>query len=279
MTRLPREAMGRVFWKMSGSGNDFVVFDARVVAAGALAEPGAVQALCARRTGVGADGVVFLEAWGGGDFLMRYYNADGSRASMCGNAALCISRLAVDLGAAKKDGFRFSTDAGVLTGRLRDGLPEVDLGPVQDLREDAGLDLATGEMRAGYAVAGVPHAVVLCEDADAVPLDERGSAVRWHPAFASGANANFVSRTADGWRMRTFERGVEGETLACGTGAVASAAVLAAWDRRGDGMTRIITSSGLPLEVRLVRSGSELRPSLRGGAAIVFQGTLGEVES
>ena len=278
MTKLPPDALGRPFWKMSGSGNDFVVFDARRTGAGPLAEPEVIAALCARRTGVGADGVVFLEPWAPGDFLMRYYNADGSRASMCGNAALCISRLAVELGAADASGFRFSTDAGILTGRIRDGLPEVDLGPVRDIREDAGLELTGGETRAGYAVAGVPHAVVLCRDADAVAIDERGAAVRWHPGFPDGANANFVSPAAEGWRMRTFERGVEGETLACGTGAVATAAVLALWEGRDSGVTRILTSSGLPLEVRLARDGDDWRPSLRGNAAIVFEGTLREVD-
>lgn len=268
---------GRPFWKMSGSGNDFVVFDARTVAPGTLADEAAIRSLCARRTGVGADGVVFLERWEGGDFRMRYYNADGSRASLCGNAALCISRLAVELHAAPASGFRFATDAGVLSGRIRDGLPEVDLGPVRDLQPAIDLELGDGETRAGFAIAGVPHAVVLCADADAVALAERGSAVRWHSGFPEGANANFVSRAADGWRMRTFERGVEGETLACGTGAVATAAVLAAWEGQGAGVTRILTSSGLPLDVTLVRDGEVWRPSLRGSAAIVFRGELGEV--
>ena len=271
-----REAR-RAFWKMSGSGNDFVIFDARTDAAGALAEAPAIQSICARRTGVGADGVVFLESWDAGDFRMRYYNADGSSASLCGNAALCIARLSVELGAARPGGFRFATDAGILTGRIRDGLPEVDLGPVRDLQPEVNLELVPGESRAGYAVAGVPHAVVLCADADAVALEDRGASVRWHPGFPEGANANFVSRASDGWRMRTFERGVEGETLACGTGAVATAAVLAAWEGRGSEVTRILTSSGLPLEVRFTRDGDALKPSLRGNAAIVFVGELGEI--
>lgn len=268
---------GRHFWKMSGSGNDFVVFDARTEPPGSLAEPAAIQALCARRTGVGADGVVFLEPWDGGDFRMRYYNADGSRASLCGNAALCISRLATELGAASDAGFTFVTDAGVLTGRIREGRPEVDLGPVQGVEPDVDLELGPGEKRAGFAVAGVPHAVILCADADAIDLADRGRSVRWHPGFTEGANANFVSRAGAAWRMRTFERGVEGETLACGTGAVATAAVLAAWGDRTPGGTRLLTSSGEELEVRLTEAGGIWRPSLRGGATIVFEGVVGEV--
>jgi diaminopimelate epimerase len=120
---------GRRFWKMSGSGNDFVFFDARSESAGRLADPAVIQQLCARRTGIGADGVVFLEPWHGGDFRMRYFNSDGSLASMCGNAALCSSRLAVELGAAQPAGFTFQSDSGILSGRIREGLPEIDLAP------------------------------------------------------------------------------------------------------------------------------------------------------
>ena len=270
-------AAGRRFWKMSGSGNDFVVFDARSEPPGHLGNADRIQALCARRTGIGADGAVFLEAWADGDFRMRYYNADGSRASLCGNAALCISRLAVELGAASPAGFRFLTDAGVLTGRIREGRPEVDLGPVTSIQPDLALALGLGEERAGFAVAGVPHAVILCADADRVDIDERGGAVRWHPGFPDGANANFVSRAGKAWRMRTFERGVEGETLACGTGAVAAAALIAAWEGGGGEATRLVTSSGQELEVRLREVGGVWQPSLRGSAAIVFEGVLGEV--
>ncbi len=260
---------------MSGSGNDFVFFDARIDPPGALEEPAMIQRICARRTGVGADGVVFLERDPESAFRMRYYNADGSKASLCGNAALCSSRLAVELGAAQPDGFRFATDAGIMTGRLQGGVPEIDLGPIRDLQLDAGVVLAAGESRVGFAMAGVPHAVVLCSDAEAVPVQLRGRAIRADRRFAEGANVNFVSPTEGGWRMRTYERGVEGETLACGTGAVATAAVLSAWSGSEGGVTRILTSSGLPLDVRLERDGAEWRPSLRGGAEIVFRGTLG----
>lgn len=267
---------GREFWKMSGSGNDFVFFDARETEPGALAEPAGVQQLCARRTGIGADGVVFLEPWTDGDFRMRYYNADGSRASLCGNAALCISHLAVELGAARPEGFRFATDAGVLTGRIREGLPEVDLGAVTEVRVEVPIALEPGESQIGFAVAGVPHAVILCEDVERIDLEARAPRVRWSAEFADGANVNFLSRATGGWRMRTFERGVEGETLACGTGAVASAAVLAAWGLNPSEEVRVRTSSGLPLDVRLVGEVGRWHPSLRGNAKIVFRGRLGE---
>jgi diaminopimelate epimerase len=277
MARLPtrtRPPASREFWKMSGSGNDFVFFDAREIPAGRLADPEIIQGLCARRTGIGADGVVLLQDFDWGDFRMRYFNADGSPASLCGNAALCSARLAVDLGASDPENIRFASDAGVITGRIRDGLPEVDLAPVEEVATDVDLELAAGETRIGYALAGVPHAVVLCANADAVALDTRGRALRRHTAFRDGANVDFVSPAASGWRMRTYERGVEAETLACGTGAVATAALLAAWGRTEEGDTKIVTSSGLPLTVRLVRDRGRWRPSLRGSAVVTFRGSV-----
>jgi diaminopimelate epimerase len=259
---------------MSGSGNDFVFFDVREVPVGRLGEPEVIRDLCARRTGIGADGVVLLQEFEWGDFRMRYFNADGSTASMCGNAALCSARLAVDLGAADAEGFRFGSDAGVITGRIRDGLPEIDLAPVEEVSTDVDLELAAGESRIGFARAGVPHAVVLCANADEVPLETRGPTLRGHAAFHDGANVDFVSPAGSAWRMRTFERGVEAETLACGTGAVATAALLAAWGRTDEGDTRIVTSSGLPLNVRLVRDRGRWRPSLRGSAVVTFRGVV-----
>jgi diaminopimelate epimerase len=266
--------MSREFWKMSGSGNDFVVFDVRDVPAGRLSDPGVIQGLCARRTGIGADGIVLLDNFDEGDFRIEYFNADGSRASLCGNASLCSASLAVELGAADPEGFRFATDAGVLTGRIRDGLPEIDLGAVEDLRTDAGVELSAGEKKIGFAIAGVPHAVVLCADADAVPLEARGRSLRGDAAFREGANVDFVSRAGSDWRMRTYERGVEGETMACGTGAVASATLLAAWGQTSEPRTRILTSSGLPLDVRLTRDGGRWRPSLSGSATVTFRGVV-----
>ena len=122
--------MGRRFYKMSGSGNDFVFLDARHEPAGELESTEAIRAICARGTGVGADGLVVLEKGAGGDdgdVRLRYYNTDGSHAAMCGNATLCTANLAVRLGAVQPGGFTIGTDAGVVQARIRDGLPEFDL--------------------------------------------------------------------------------------------------------------------------------------------------------
>ncbi len=232
--------------------------------------------MCARGTGIGADGVVFVEKapTGDADLLMKYFNSDGSRAAMCGNAALCVTRLAAELGAGAAAGMRMQTDDGVLTARYVGGLPEVDLRPVLEVKPDAGIELASGEHRIGFALAGVPHLVVLCDDATVVDVASRGRALRRHASLPGGANVNFVSRRRLGWLMRTFERGVEGETLACGTGAIATAVLLTAWGESIRPETELETRSGRKLTVTLDRSGGDWKPTLRGEGRLVFQGTL-----
>jgi diaminopimelate epimerase len=263
---------------MYGSGNDFIFFDARSEAAGELASPGRIAQLCARGTGIGADGVVFVEPSPRADFAIRYFNADGSLASLCGHASLCSTRLAVRLGAAEGGGMRFETGAGVLRGRIKDDLPEIDLAPVETVFADAAaLEPGPGEHRIGFAIAGVPHVVLACDDVAAVDVQGRGPALRWHPSLPEGANVNWVSRQAGGWAIRTFERGVEGETLACGTGAVAAAVLLAEWGLAPRSGVALETASGRQLEVSITEEAGLRRPSLRGEGRIVFEGRLAEV--
>jgi diaminopimelate epimerase len=277
---------GRTFYKMSGSGNDFVFFDARDEPPGDLASTRTIERLCSRALGIGADGVVFLLATERSTddpsnlppaFRMRYFNSDGSLASLCGNAALCSTRLAVELGIAPARGFEFDTDAGRVSARLRDGVPEIDLQPLAEVHSAASIPVGPGETRIGYAVAGVPHLVVEVSDVATVDLAVRGAVLRNDATLPDGANVNFVSAAGgSAWHMRTFERGVEGETLACGTGAVACAAVLREWGAGGS-ETRIMTRSGRPLDVRLADTTGG-RPALRGEGRIVFAGRLGELD-
>ena len=214
---------GRSFYKMSGSGNDFIMVNAMAEPAGELAAAPLVQALCARGTGVGADGIVFLEPSSAADFRMVYLNSDGSRADLCGNASLCSARLASELGIVSAAEFRIQTDAGILAARLRGGAPEVDLQTVSEVRTALPFRLESGERWIGFALAGVPHLGVRCDDVEGVDVLTRGRPLRFDPSLAQGANVNFLSPDGcGGWRIRTYERGVEGETLACGTGAVAS---------------------------------------------------------
>jgi diaminopimelate epimerase len=270
----PQSAQQR-FFKMSGSGNDFVVFAGLDEATRELENPAAIRSLSARGTGVGADGVVFIEKAPKGDVRMRYYNSDGSEAALCGNASLCSTRLAVELGLAQGGGFVLHTAAGALKARMRDGLPEVDLEPVTEVMPDAShLGPHKNESRLGYARVGVPHVVVEVDDIEAADVTGRGPVLRSHPALSDGANVNFVARRRDGsFAYRTFERGVEAETLACGTGAVATAILLSIWGESAH-ETTLWTRSGLPLVVTLTRRGPAWIPSLRGEGRIVFEGSL-----
>ena len=277
---------GRSFVKMSGSGNDFVFFDVRREPAGELGTPDRIRAICARGTGVGADGAVFLEPPHdpSSDARIRYVNADGSPAGLCGNASLCSVRyLSEDLGGRRA--LAIETEAGLITGRLREGVPEIDLAPAGSVTPDMTMDLplGPGERALGFALVGVPHVVVLVDDVETVDLPGRGAQLRRHPALGrSGANVNFVAPSNRGWAMRTFERGVEGETLACGTGAVASANLVAAWhptESTAAAGIALTTRSGSVLRVRLVggEPGLAPNPSLSGEGRIVFRGVLESV--
>lgn len=268
---------GRTFYKMSGSGNDFVFIDAREQPAGALAEVEVIRAVCSRGTGVGADGIVFLLPPESAAIRMSYLNSDGSLAALCGNATLCTARLAVELGAASMREISIETDSGRVQARFQDGQPEIDLQAAEELTECFEEPCRAGERRIGFALVGVPHVVVLCDDLDAVDVQVRGRELRRHRALRQGANVNFVARTGDrGWVIRTYERGVEAETLACGTGAVATATMLHAWGQTGTSIS-LQTRSGRSLRVRLTDANGTLQPSLSGEARIVFTGKLGEL--
>lgn len=268
---------GRRFYKLTGSGNDFIFVDSRSEPPGPLDDPRVVGELCARGTGIGADGIVFVEppTRGGERFSIRYLNRDGSLALLCGNASLCSVRLAAELEiVGKGEDFEFGTGAGRVRGRLGPDGPEIDLNPIENIRRDMALARHPDEDRLGFAIVGVPHVVIQCRDVEAVKVEERGRPIRFDPMLEAGANVNFVSRLGDAWAMRTYERGVEAETLACGTGAVASAALLAAWGE-ARGQIEIRTRSGLPLRVRFREEiDGTTTPSLAGEGRIVFRGEI-----
>ncbi|MGH7673673.1 MAG: diaminopimelate epimerase [Gemmatimonadales bacterium] len=265
---------------MTGSGNDFVMVDARLSAREEWSAAD-IRAACARGTGVGADGVVFVGPGStAGSARMTYFNSDGSHAAMCGNAALCATRLAARLGLAPAAGMRLETDAGVIESRCYtdDHRAELRLAAAEPPRAVQGLSTAHGERRAVLGVVGVPHLVVLVDDVDTVDLERRGRALRADRALGPpGANVNFISPgpRASQWRMRTYERGVEAETLACGTGAVTAAMALDGWGL-GHLPTTVITRSGQRLEVSGRRTNGGLYDELwlSGEARLVFRGVL-----
>ncbi len=270
--------IGLPVYKMTGSGNDFVMVDARV-STPADWTPQEMQAVCARGTGIGADGVVFVGPGShAGAARMIYYNADGSHAAMCGNAALCSTTLAAHLGVGTPDGMDLETDAGTYQSRaVEAGRAELHLAPIEDPSAVPGLELAAGEQKAVLTRVGVPHLIVLVGDVDQVPLMERGRALRFAPALApDGANINFISKDEAGvWRMRTYERGIEGETLACGTGAVGAGCAIQEW-----GLTRlpvdIQTRSGRMIGVRATKAQNGRYDDvwLIGEGRMVFRGVI-----
>ena len=214
------------FLKMHGAANDFVVIDHRRRFLPDDLGP-LVSRLCDRRRGVGADGVLLLESDPELDFAMRYYNSDGQAADYCGNGARCLARLALDLGLGDGGRVRFRTAVGVQqAGATEDGRRiALEFGRVDSGGEPCAVVAAGREFRGRWITAGVPHFVTPVERVEWVPVAEWGSALRHHERFgAAGANVDFVAPLPSGRvAMRTYERGVEAETLACGSGAIASA--------------------------------------------------------
>lgn len=270
---------GRRFYKVSGSGNDFVVLDAIAEPLASLPAESLVRRVCERHMGVGADGLVVLSPSEGTAARMIYYNRDGSRGEMCGNAGLCVASLVSELGYAEGERFQLDTDSGTLQAAIVDGLPEVQLPAAHDVAPSAPDNLAPGEMAIGSARVGVPHLIVLCADGREPDVHARGSALRNNPDRAEGTNVNFLMRgmSDDVWAIRTFERGVEGETLACGTGAGAAAVLLRAWRATDANAVSFTTRSGKTLSVSFDSNGSDGTISLRGEGRVVYEGRLRSV--
>ncbi|MBN2727783.1 MAG: diaminopimelate epimerase [Bacteroidales bacterium] len=207
--------------KYHGAGNDFLIVDQLVGAP--FLEQDIIARLCHRRFGIGADGLISMSNEGGTDFTMEYYNSDGNLAEMCGNGARCAVAWAAHESWIQGNA-RFLAGDGLHIGEVLDSdgqnmLIRVSLtiGVEPELLEDGTY----------FANTGVPHNIRLIDDVNLVNIEEQGQMLRNSEMFApDGANINFVSPAKDGYDIRTYERGVEGETLACGTGVAASALVL-----------------------------------------------------
>nr|WP_326216666.1 diaminopimelate epimerase [uncultured Oscillibacter sp.] len=222
------------FWKMNGAGNDFVVLNNLEEHLPVDALPGIARTLCERRMSIGADGLMVVDApTQGGDYKMLFFNSDGSVGEMCGNGARCICRYGYENGLA---GARqtVETTAGIVTGqRMDQRLYRIRLNDPTTVKLDCpvvvdGVQYACSYVELGNP--GIPHAVVPYHDlknADENELRELGRAIRWYSAFPKGANVNFYEITGeDRIFERTFERGVEDFTYACGTGTGSLVTVL-----------------------------------------------------
>ena len=265
------------FSKMTGAGNDFVLVDNRALSL--VLSRQRIAELCDRHFGVGADGLLAVEpGTAGADFRMRYYNSDGGEAEMCGNGARCFAQYLRHLGAVQGSRATFDTPAGRITALYDGGGSEVavNLTAPRDLRLREAVPTSQGTLEISSVNTGVPHAVVFVPDVEKIDLPKLGSELRYHVAFApKGTNVNFVQVTGpDSIRVRTYERGVEGETLACGTGVAASAIL----SHLVQGVTRPLK---VKVEGRAVLTvsfdGSAEAPSnviLKGPATLVFNGEI-----
>jgi diaminopimelate epimerase len=265
---------GLPFTKISGSGNDFVLFDNRDRFLDGDLRAFA-QKVCHRRLGVGADGILLLEKSLEHDFSMRYFNADGGEAEMCGNGARCIAYFACRIGASKER-MSFLAKDGLHTAEVRGRGVKVSLKDPAQIQ--LGIDLELGEkvLSVHFVNTGVPHAVVLTTDIENAEVVTVGREIRYHPKFApAGTNADFAQVTGPrALRMRTYERGVEDETLACGTGAAASA-ILAHLLKKVEPPVSVKTQSGEILTIHFEsEKGGVSNVFLEGEVTPAFEGQL-----
>jgi diaminopimelate epimerase len=230
------------FYKMSGSGNDFIVIDNRRPILPALEPSLFVARVCRRGMALGADGLILVESSETVDFQWRFFNSDGSVAEMCGNGARCAARFAFLTGIAAEK-MAFETLAGIIRAEVRGDQVRVQMSDPRDLILDQAIADEPQWSTCGRVNTGVPHAVFEVADVGQVDVTAVGRRIRWLPCFApAGTNVNFIAPLATGrWAIRTYERGVEDETLACGTGNVAAALLLAG---------RYATPSPLTFETR-----------------------------
>jgi diaminopimelate epimerase len=262
------------FIKMNGAGNDFVMLDNR--AGHIQLDRQQISRICDRHRGVGADGILLLEkASNGADFRMRYYNRDGGEAEMCGNGARCFARFANQVAGAQGK-ISFETPAGVIGAELHGDLVTLEMSDPKDLRLNVALPVGSQKKTLHFINSGVPHVVIPVSRIDDVDVRGEGAAIRRHEMFApAGANVNFLEKRGSAKiAIRTYERGVEDETLACGTGVVASALIFAA-TQKADGPIGILVRGGSELTVGFRREGDNFREvTLTGPAEFVFEGTI-----
>lgn len=261
------------FTKMNGAGNDFVMLDNRD--GSRSLDKTQISHLCDRHRGIGADGLLAVE--GTPEMLrMRYYNADGGEADMCGNGARCFARFAADLLGLTQGVLSFSTQAGIISAELLGKQVRLNMSDPHSIQLAHALQLLGQDREVHSINTGVPHAVVFVDQLESKPVVEEGRALRCHQRFApAGTNANFVEIIAPGsLAIRTYERGVEDETLACGTGVVASALI-----------HHLITRVPSPVQIRVrgeetlevgfqVQNGHFSKVTLTGTADFVFDGSI-----
>ncbi len=255
------------FYKYQGTGNDFVMIDNRAKRYLTRADVEKIERLCDRKFGIGADGLILLENHADYDFEMIYFNADGRESSMCGNGGRCIVAFANFLGAIQKD-TRFIAIDGVHDACIEDGNVELKMS-----------DVASVEIGEDYFLlnTGSPHYVIFVEDIDDINVFELGRTIRYSNRFrVEGVNVNFVEIVENGIKVATYERGVEDETLSCGTGVTAAAIAYYLKFPNANNQKVAIESKGGALSVKFEAKENNQFENiwLCGNAQQVFQGKI-----
>jgi len=263
------------FVKMSGTGNDFIIIDHRRPLIGREAMAEFASLVCRRKFSAGADGLILIEDSDQADFKWLFFNADGSIAEMCGNGARCAARFAYMHGIAPAR-MRFETLAGIIEASVSDINVSVKMTDPKDVQLHREITVDDEPLLLHSVDTGVPHAVVFVDNIMEMDVCALGSRIRHHEAFMpAGTNVNFVQEQDGAFRVRTYERGVEDETLACGTGATACALVAALLDQAASPV-EIITSGGDRLTILFhIKDGvSADNVFLKGPAHVVYKGEL-----
>lgn len=262
------------FWKMHGAGNDFVLIDDRKLTF-PVKDRGWLESIGSRRTGVGCEGIILVQPSTKAHFTMRFFNPDGSEVDMCGNGARCVARLAHDIGVAPA-AMTFETGAGIIAAEMVGNQVRLGMTTPKDWRLNQTIEIDGVKRPYGFVNSGVPHVVIPLEHLDKEDVAKTGAAIRYHKDFApKGTNANFIHVTGpSSLSIRTYERGVEAETLACGTGIVASGLIAGrmGWVKSP---VKITCAGGDVLEVnfKLTADGAQ-DVTLLGPAVYVFSGEL-----
>jgi len=262
---------------MSGSGNDFIIIDNRnrVVDENDLQD--FITRVCRRKMSVGADGLILVEESENVDFKWRFFNSDGSQPEMCGNGARCVARFAYLNGIAGSK-MSFETIAGIVSAEVKNDKVKIKMTDPADIKVNYTLELENGPLSLSSVNTGVPHVVVTVDNLDDVEVVRLGREIRFHDSYApAGTNVNFICAGNDNAiSIRTYERGVEDETLACGTGSVAAAIVMR-YKSKGKSPVKVITRGGGYLYIYFEEDdGRFYDVFLEGDARVIYKGFLRE---
>lgn len=269
------------FYKYHGAGNDFILIDNRRGEVEETEKSELAVKLCHRRFGIGGDGLLLVESSKKADLKMRIFNPDGSEAEMCGNGIRCFAKHVYDYGLMRKKELMIETLAGVKKTFLtvKEGkvaYVSVDLGKprIENLRLRIPVKGVETEMAA--LDTGVPHVVLFVQDLDNTDVAALGREIRNDPVFPKGVNVNFLQKVGkNSFRIRTYERGVEGETYACGTGISASGAAAVLLGQADPSSPIQIDAKGGRIFLEIKKVGTNLEKiSMQGPAELVFEGDV-----